>query len=41
MASILKVEKLDPQNKGDLEIGTSGNTISLLSAAIKTKYPKP
>ena len=33
MASILKVDKLDPQSGTDLEIGTSGDTVSIPSGA--------
>jgi len=33
MASILKVDKLDPQSGTDLEIGTSGDTITIPSGA--------
>ena len=33
MASILKVDKLDPQSAAALEIGTSGDTISIPSGA--------
>jgi len=33
MASILKVDKLDPQSGTDLEIGTSGDTITVPSGA--------
>ena len=33
MASVLKVDKLDPQSGTDLEIGTSGDTITVPSGA--------
>jgi len=33
MASVLKVDKLDPQSGTDLEIGTSGDTITIPSGA--------
>ena len=33
MASVLKVDKLDPQSGTDLEIGTSGDTVSIPSGA--------
>ena len=33
MASVLKVDKLDPQSGTALEIGTSGDTISVPSGA--------
>ena len=36
MASILKVDKLDPQNGTELEIGTSGDTITVPSGASLT-----
>jgi hypothetical protein len=36
MASVLKVDKLDPQSGTDLEIGTSGDTITVPSGATFT-----
>ena len=33
MASVLKVDKLDPQSGTALEIGTSGDTITVPSGA--------
>ena len=37
MASILKVDKLDPQSGTDLEIGSSGDTITIPSGATFTQ----
>jgi len=34
LASLLKVNKLDPQSGTDLELGTSGDTITITAGAV-------